>query len=196
MMKQQINRFWRWFAEREGELVELYDNRAELMVEILRQLKKVDPGLMVDFGLPEGEKRELIISAQGKKDLFPMVVRLVEAVPELDSWVVKAFRPRRQESMKVVYMGALAWSTDVFFDYRVNRKGVMELQVYFLEGVEVDDRLKAIAWALVENLLGEYDAAMKVKLVKVGTVNEAKDREGLLPIVRLPRVFDEVVGKD
>ena len=197
-MKKQsklIKEFWDWFSLKEDLLIDRYANQTELIAEVLGRLKRIDPILLCDFGLPEGDKREFVISAQGLKSAFPTVMKISEAAPELTCWTVKAFRPRRVVHMKVGYADVEMDTSNVFFSFTVKNR-IMNLAIYYLDGVEVDRRYENIAGAMVENLLGEYDAAMRVSLKKVGVVSDAKDREKVLPLVRLPRIFDEEIEKD
>lgn len=191
-----IASFWEWFSEKEDLLLDTYANQTELIVEVLGRLKKIEPMLMCDFGLPvDEERREFVISAQGLKSVFPTVMKLVDAAPNLSCWVVRGFRPRRVEHMKVEYLEAVAETSNVFFTYSI-KKGKMIVEIYYFGEVTIDERYEEIAGVMVQNLLGEYDTAMKIKIEKVGLVGEHKGDGELLPIVRLPRIFDEELEKD
>src|SRR5688500_16970121 len=87
-------RFWDWFAANSHRFVNVERDQEVLFGELRRQLSRIHPSLTFEFGPQRDQRRELVISADGIKDAFPAVQRLVAAAPDLSDWRIIAFRPR------------------------------------------------------------------------------------------------------
>ncbi|HVK02972.1 MAG TPA: hypothetical protein VM490_05830, partial [Armatimonadaceae bacterium] len=103
---EQEREFWEWFAANEARyrvFVPGGPERDALFAELTRRLGRVRRGVRFAFDAPDqtdsddgGAQRELVLSADGNRDLFPAVRRLADAAPvsSLPGWKVVAFRPR------------------------------------------------------------------------------------------------------
>jgi hypothetical protein len=190
-----IRSFWEWFIDNELGLYEAGDVQTEMMIELIMRLKKIDSMLLVDFGLEEEGKRELVVTAQGDRSKFGLVMKVVEMAPKLKKWKVRAFRKRRPLHMAIVYQGVRVKTSDGFFSYSMD-KNKMRVRVYFLDWLELRGMERQIAMTMAENLLGEYDAATWVIVEIGGRVKDKGEGEELKSILELPRVFDERVKKN
>src|SRR5690349_9585027 len=86
--------FWKWVAANVDGLKAVKTGREPVTEQLSQHLESIAPGLVFELGVGR-EEFELIISADGKKDLFPVVKRLVSAAPQLPGTKVIAFRPRK-----------------------------------------------------------------------------------------------------
>lgn len=78
----EIEGFWNWFlANRERLYGGAYNDEA-LLDEVQESLHLVDACLAFEIGPPE-PVREFVISADGLKDVFPSVISLVSAAPNV-----------------------------------------------------------------------------------------------------------------
>ena len=78
-------RFWAWFQKSAPALRRERDLQ-RVMETISEQIEKVHPGVIAEIG-SSGEDRELVISADGRRELFPVVQEIYAArptVPRLD----------------------------------------------------------------------------------------------------------------
>ena len=96
--------FWRWFQANEKRLFEFETERDKKMSELELELHKVNQGLTFEVASEHNGIREFVISADGIKDVFPAVIALAEAAPNLSRWKITKFRPK-QTVMKVRYEG-------------------------------------------------------------------------------------------
>src|SRR4051812_9694410 len=86
--------FWRWFAKHQARFrsVEVPEKEG-LLDEIQHHLHAYCPDLFFEIGGFPGGTTELIITAAGRRALFPQVRELVSAAPPIDGWSFIAFKP-------------------------------------------------------------------------------------------------------
>jgi hypothetical protein len=150
-------------------------------------LQKIRSGLTFELGSP-GERRELVISADGDKDLFPEVVSLVKAAPDVQRWRFIAFRPRGVFPVEITVGEKIADSNDVFFSLLDNGK-VAGIRL-FIPGYETNDLgWREVGYLLLDHALGEYDVEQKLPLIKMYSTQEATN-ERRYPLIELPEKFD------
>jgi hypothetical protein len=199
MSKNEIDRFWEWFRRVEWELYDEFSAELPLYQDLIRRLHQLDRGLVVDVGPIEKRGRDLIVSADGKEALFPTVMRLVDAVPEMERWRVQAFRPRRTGHMNVIYEGRLYETPNMFFDV-TEKKGKLDIEVWFIEPEGLNRHHETVAKVVVGNYLGEYDYVKRVRSVKAYLVDQTADQATvyptLKPMVMLPKWMEEWRGRD
>ena len=96
--------FWDWFQQDAGRLswATASDERAQ---DIHRHLVAVDPGLVFELEGDPGSARTLVISANGKAALVPVVERVVAGAPSVQGWSIVALRPRLGTNLGVSYRG-------------------------------------------------------------------------------------------
>src|SRR5437870_2302616 len=85
--------FWRLFALRAAELGRAESADEPVYGELLERLQRVDSGLYFEFstGAPP---HELIITADGKRSLFPLARQVVAVAPPVEGWSVRALKPK------------------------------------------------------------------------------------------------------
>jgi hypothetical protein len=91
-------RFWQWFQKRADQLFDFESGQQRVFDELASALNRVEKGLTFEFGPKESGKREFIVSADGIRDRFEAVRRLVSAAPLMPQWVVIPFRPPKVRS--------------------------------------------------------------------------------------------------
>ena len=93
-MKEVITEFWRCFAEHRLELKRIESADDPAYDVVLQALQQIDDGLYFEFCSTPGTN-ELIVTAEGKKELFPLVEEIVREAPHIDDWQVFALKPKR-----------------------------------------------------------------------------------------------------
>jgi hypothetical protein len=87
--------FWQWFSTNCDELGLSTDTRKAVDV-IHQRLRLVDSRLGVEVSEPDDSgSRELIITANGHRQLFGEVDNLVQIAPKLDGWRFISLKPPR-----------------------------------------------------------------------------------------------------
>ena len=89
MAKSDINSFWEWFARNEAELNALDPDA--VVERVQDEIQRIDDGVGVEVGA-RGQPKELVVTAYGQQELFPLVRQIVEGAPAL-AWTVRALKP-------------------------------------------------------------------------------------------------------
>ena len=95
----QPQNFWVWFQENRGFLESYATNTQAVTRALGGRLQNVDRGLTYELGQAADGVYEFIVSANGIRDVFPEVIRLVRAAPKIEGWRIVAFRPRRPDAL-------------------------------------------------------------------------------------------------
>ncbi|MBI2844088.1 MAG: hypothetical protein HYX78_11870 [Armatimonadetes bacterium] len=185
-------RFWDWFAQNSNRLAAVETCREPVCDELLKQLIKVKRGLVFTFGPVKDGRREFIVSADGNRELFPDVQRLVAAAPSLPAWDVIAFRPAIEDpaGFSVQFGDKKLDIDDVWFDARPNG-GRVDIVLYIRNGP--DDVVAGAAFFLLDHLLGEYDVETKIGVVEYAALPAEPVSAGLRPLSKLPDVVRSLI---
>ena len=182
-----IKEFWNWFSEHEERLFDFESEKGdEIMSEIKAQLNKAEPDLTIEANVVKDGKRQLEISADGDTDKFDNVKAVVAEAPPLTKWQVVAFRQPIRESF-VLNFGNIELDTSKLFFLPFEEDGNLDL-VIFGEGFKDydEEELVEFGFIMMDNILGEYDSATKVRYYDFADVSEAEDKEELNPLDELP----------
>jgi hypothetical protein len=186
--------FWNWFIKHERELFEFDAKRViereHLFDRLATELHKVHRDLVFEFG-PRGPRREFVISAAGIKDVFPAVIGLAHAAPNLERWQFTAFRPRRAPISVVEIEGKRIDPRDVEFSL-VDNGEIAGLYLFIPGYRDGDVGLKQIGYLLLDEALGEYDVETRLGLIKMMS-SDTRTEGDRYPFSDLPTLFDQLV---
>ena len=185
----EIERFWKWFlANRERLHSSAYNDEA-LLDEVGEALHLVDVRFAFEIGPPEAI-REFVISADGLKDVFPSVVSLVSAAPNIPQWKITAFRPRRTLLPSVELNGYSVDPEDVSFSL-LDDSEIAGIHLFLPNFREENVTLKQIGYLLLDSALGEFDVEMNLGLIKMLDVSSPEEFKRY-PFSELPEMFDRL----
>lgn len=184
--------FWAWVAAHVDELKAVKNGREPVTEQLTAALEKIEPGLVFELGVGR-DPFELIISADGKKELFPVVQRLVAAAPPLAGTRVIAFRPRKDiESFSMQVREQRLSGKNLWFVAGEDpaRKGLLGVDV-FVEGMrtENEEPLRTAAFMMVEAAVGELDLETRIGALEFKPA-PAQPAAPLQPLKDLPVVLD------
>jgi hypothetical protein len=188
--------FWRWFIPNSEWIFRFDLNETEVMETLDSKFKEIHPSLTFDFGPEKDNMRDLIISANGDRDAFPLVKKLVAEAPGLTRWNVVAFRPRKGLSQPAVYQGLTLSASDIYFIHEIDLENEkLALSLFIRDFVEGDERFVTASFLLLDAALGEYDVETKIGFVDFNEWPEIDDpselaEAGLSPFDKLPLVVD------
>ena len=189
--KSPETRFWLWFGENESRLFSFERDQERNISDLLRELHKIDRSLTFEVGSETDGIREFIISADGKREAFPAVVKLAEAAPMLPRWNIMKFRPRRTDPC-LIGIGDLQFSSDGVLAAVEPQGARVGISLFIGDVDHFDERIVGhIGFLLLDYTLGEYDVE-----TLVGTVSfhpkEQSTRLDKFPLRDLPFAFDQL----
>jgi hypothetical protein len=193
--------FWQWFADH-SEHFRTFDPNTDpeaagrILDQVMEQLSNVCEGLTCELSTrPPSGCQDFIVSADGIKERFAPVRRLVAAAPSLPGWQIIAFRPRQELDYPVVLDGRTIKPADVWFRALPDGQKV-DLGV-FLPGLTAENRdsLVRIGYILLDMALGEYDVEMKIGGIDWKALPPDPAKEGLKPYRDLPSVVDSLLAQ-
>lgn len=184
-------RFWHWFGKNESHMFNFEGNQERNLSDLLRELHRIHPSMTFEIGSENKGIREFIISADGKREAFPAVIRLAEAAPTLPRWRIVKFRPRRKDPC-LIGIGDLEFSSDDVLA-TLEPEGIrIGVSIFLGDASHFDDKIVGhIGFLLLDYTLGEYDVE-----TLVGTVSfhpkERSTRLKKIPLRDLPLAFDQL----
>lgn len=186
-------KFWNWFEKNQETYYSEIENleiREQIFNELTKNLKKVNEDLVFEFSpIHENNVREFTISAEGMKELFPIVEKLIEKAPKLKNWKFNAFRQRVPgDDFEIQYGDLKIGYSDIYYrSENDNGKLGIELNIKDYNG---NGQTQNAIYILLDGLIGEYDVTTKIgwiEWVKLDN-NEIKN---LKPIIELRNEIDK-----
>lgn len=180
-----ITAFWRWFAANAAALRADTDLQ-QAMERIGAELERVDPGVIAEIA-KDGDKRTLILSADGDKDLFPVVQAVYARRPTVEGWEIVAFRPRSDLSNSIEMEGSkVKKMSDVkFIAERAGDKLDVRL---FIPAYTETEQMQLIGFLLLDHAVGEYDMETKIGGVEFDSIAHAP--RSAKSLTELPALVD------
>jgi hypothetical protein len=187
--------FWSWLAANTARIQSgLKQNPQGLTEEIREAFKKSYPDLVWEISPAPSPPWVFCVSADGKRELFPIVEKAVQAAPKLPGWKVQAFRPRGKTQDVEIEMGNWKLGYEDIW-CRVERMDAGVRLMLLIRGLnrESDKILGRAALILLDNAVGEYDSVMKIKQLDRGPLPPNPLRSNaIFPLSDLPRFLDTV----
>ncbi len=161
--KNECEDVWIWFSQNQNELYHSENNKGELFDKLQAKLRSIDSNLVFEFS-PVDEKgiKEFTISADGLKESFPSVIKLVDKAPKFNKWKISAFRQRIPgDGMAIVYDDTIKVAyADIYFNYFIESNKVnLELNI---RDYKVSPSLDNAIYILLDGLIGEYDMETRI----------------------------------
>lgn len=148
--------FWRWFEENATRLREEPDGDA-VCGEITDQLENVNDGLIAEISRTASrDQATLVLSADGIKELFPIIEAIYAERPMVSGWDLVAFRqPADPNNPAVVEMlGRRLAVADMRFEHSLE-DGLLELDVYVPGYIDDDDAIGNMCFIALDHTVGE-----------------------------------------
>jgi hypothetical protein len=199
---KRIAQFWHWFEANQQKIFDIECPNDEQLGLLFHQLDKVDRNLTLELSLKKEAPKELILSAGGIKETFPLVEKLVDAAPLLQNWQFIAFKPRRNLE-ELAYPGADRLPLNALWYQLDTSQSPFGLNLYIVghqpESLSVHAQ---ICFFILDNLIGEFQVAHHLGEIDfIGLPEEDSQRaliiqqEGLRPITGFAQHFDEALAQ-
>jgi hypothetical protein len=173
--EKSITAFWSWFST-EYETTHsptLTATEDRESVKISKRLQAINKDLTWKFGAQDETKQALIISAGGNKKLFPLVKEIVADAPKMEHWKVVAFKPRIEKLEPVEIDGLMVSPEDIFFTAQPH-DGVVDVCILLDHTIPLATAEK-IAVVMLDQALGEYEAATKIGKITFAPITELNE---------------------
>jgi hypothetical protein len=156
------------------------------MEEINQHLEPGHAGIFVEVG-EEGGDRELVISADGIRDKFPLVQQVYAARPTVAGWKIVAFRPRDAKPFAIEMDGLKLDPKLIKF---VGQRDGDKLSIaVFVPGFTDDTSMKQALYIVLDHTVGEYDMETKISGIDFAALTKApRDAK---PLTELPSLLDK-----
>jgi hypothetical protein len=178
-------RFWEWFGHNSGRLFRFEADRDAVFAELSGELARVSKGLTFEIGEEKAGQREFVVSADGIRELFPAVQKLVAAAPPLPGWTIVAFRQPKSLDFTIQLGEHELGADDVWFSAAPEGERV-GLTLY-VRGLTDDNRhlLGPAVFLLLDSAVGEYNVETKVGAIDSRPLPEDPAAQGLQPLPAL-----------
>ncbi|HVK77351.1 MAG TPA: hypothetical protein VM734_28790 [Kofleriaceae bacterium] len=181
-------RFWAWVATHLDELRTITRGDEPIADELAAQLVAVEEGLTFELGVGT-DPFELIISADGLRQHFPAVQRLVAAAPPIEGLKPIAFRPRKGTA---VAMDGLELTADHVWFVATRSGDTLDVILYVPGLGGADEALrKHTTYLLLDTVLGEYDVETRLRGIEWRAAPTAPAAP-LRPLTELPAEVDRL----
>lgn len=159
-----IEDFWQWFKKERHQYEIMPDSEyAEQLDVIIAHLAPIAEGLAVEVSKETNGIRELIISADGDRNKFPVVEAIIKGAPAIPGWKAVAFRQKASEEFILTYQNLRLSPAEMSF-HPVIEGDSLDLIIY-ADSIKDKNRDDVIKYGLItlDNVLGEYAATIKVR---------------------------------
>jgi hypothetical protein len=173
--QNRISEFWQLFELNAAQLAQARSADSVEYDELLEELQEIDEGLFIEFATSPGEC-ELIITAEGKKSLFPLVEEIVAAAPAVKNWRIYALKPKLGFPEFIQWEGYQLAVDEVVFDPLEAKSGELGLRLLVpgLVDEDADSAHNALLRA-IDHGLGEREFAEAVAYTEVAALEGAAD---------------------
>jgi hypothetical protein len=165
-LAQRIDTFWLGFRAGEAELVR--KPVREQVEEINEVLEQHLDGLALEMSADDGDQQvELIATAHGSTDTFPLLLDFVKRAPALKHYSLTAFRARSESPDFPMRMDDFELATSDVLIGHVADEGRVGIEIMFARELPSDmqDHARNMTFIMLDHVLGEYDFAVKVGFV-------------------------------
>ena len=165
-LNPDISMFWAAFAAQEPGWLDL--TPADWVTQANALLAEHLQGVALELHTsPDLAGVDLIVTAQGTIELFPLAAQVAAAAPALRAYRVRALRPRSAEPDFPLGMEGFELSTrDVLVALQQDAgQAALELRLACAVPSGFEEHAQHTAFIMVDHVLGEYDFAVKVGAV-------------------------------
>jgi hypothetical protein len=181
-------KFWNWFKKNSNKYFNYERDQDNLFYQLKQKLDEIDLNLVFEFSKvnPDGN-RKFIISADGIKQSFSNVFKLVELAPKMRGWEIVALRQPHPEINEIRYGHLFIDFNDIYFSYK---KGISSIDLSLhIKEFDNSDEWTPASFIILDNIVGEhlaetYLGKITKELLDKDIVNELKPLSDLLQVLK------------
>lgn len=193
----RIAQFWSWFVQHESDLARVSPDANPALDGLLQSLQRISPKLYFEV-CANSNPHELIVTAEGRQELFPLVDAVVAVAPRIAGWSFIALKPPTGFGFQTSYEEAMfdprsMWflplespSNPTFLGLRVGIPGFAAVQ---------EQISKSAILVVLDTALGERSAASDIQHVEVTALPPRPEDQGFIELVDLAGYIEWRKGK-
>ena len=186
----KIIAFWNWFGQNKALFENLDDDREGKMDILLKEIHKIETGLSYEISNEYEGMREIVISAEGDIDKFPIVKEIVSKAPQIEGWRAVAFRQPMIENFTLEYEDMRLSPSEMFF-CPVIEDNALDIIVFGKDFKKYDmDVLSHYGLILLDNVMGEFNCVTKVRHYDFQDLEDLEDDNDVRPLNEINDFID------
>lgn len=184
---------WSWFRKSGEAFRDPHALDPRAIEKLGSLLSAIEDGLVFEFVMADGRANELVISADGRPELFGAVIDVVKAAPALEGWKVTAFRQPGPTTVSIEMGGSKMSYEDIWFRASSSR-GRTDL-VLAVRGMteQNHEQLAGAVFILLDNALGEYVAGTSLGEVSFADLPADPPSGGFRPLAEVSLAVTRIV---
>jgi len=173
--KENIKQFWDWFTKNNAKFLFVNEveetEREKHFDEFISHLHNYCPKLFFQMGgHPDQKEMELIITAEGISEYFPMVEELVNAAPELKDWKFIKFKQPHGSGLIAKYRGKDFDPNKTMYIGLYNEDAPNEVGIHICYSDYEDSEREIFVggtYLMLDTLLGERSTTLDINYLDV-----------------------------
>ncbi|MEW6747815.1 MAG: hypothetical protein AB1486_34260 [Planctomycetota bacterium] len=190
--KARIGEFWSWFAQHKSDLARLSSDRSPVLDELLQRLQRIDRHLYFEI-CTNSDPHELIVTAEGRQELFPLVDAVVAAAPRVEGWVFIALKPPMGFAFETSYEGIMFDPRSMWFLplESPSNPPALGLRVAIPDfDCDQEQIAKNAILVILDTALGERSAASDIQHVEITALPPEPENRGYIELPDLPAYIE------
>lgn len=180
-----IAEFWAWFVRHANALANSHPESV-LRAELLAAVQRVDPKLYFELGA-NADGHELIVTAEGRRELFALVEALIADAPSLAEWTFVALKPAMGFDFRTSYEGVVFDARSIWFlplESQADR-AALGVRIGVPDFERAPERItKNAIGVILDTALGER-AAAELQRVEIAALPANPAEHGFLELAEL-----------
>lgn len=157
----------------------------------MEQLHQIGEGLSIELSNETNGIRELVISAEGDMDKFPLVKEVVAKAPAIVGWKIIAFRQPAAEDFTLEYENVQLTPSELYF-VPVVENNFLDILIFGKGFKNYDfETLAHYGLIMLDNVMGEYNSVMKVRHYDFVDLEEVADPSQLRPLPEINAFLED-----
>ena len=197
-MNNSLTQFWNWFSKNNKPYLFIHqvdlEERERLLDDLMKELHKYCGQLFFEMGGHPDDMQELIITAEGHKENFPVAEALVAAAPEIQGWKMIALIPPRDADFEINFEGVVLKPDEIWFFPLQNENDPGKIGVrVFIKNYEVmkdNSFFMPALYKVLDVILGEKSFALDLDYVDADQLPENPEDMRLSKLELLPQFIE------
>jgi hypothetical protein len=190
---RRIQYFWKWSQSHISNIESISNSQDPFWDAVLDQLQRINKNLWFELSRPDTDDRELVLTVEGRTELFSLVEEIITQAPQIPGWKFIALKPPSGFGFRTNYEGILLDPRTMWFLplENISRPGDLGLRIAVPDfDVENESQIQNAVSVVLDTGLGEKEAALRIQRIEVCPVPEYPEREGYIELTELPKYLE------